>query len=116
VIDRARQLARATPNVEFLSPDAEALPFDDATFTVLLCTTSFHHHPNPEPAVGETARVLTPGGRVVLADMLSDRVTMRVRRRIQRSRVHCQRSSGLRLLLEPASKDPPNAAGSMASL
>jgi ubiquinone/menaquinone biosynthesis C-methylase UbiE len=106
MIGRARELAGATPNVEFQVADAEALPFDDATFTTLLCTTSFHHYPNPARAVAEMARVLTPGGRIVIADMVSDRLIMRVfdqvLRRTQRSHVGCQRSSGLAGLLTGA--------------
>jgi ubiquinone/menaquinone biosynthesis C-methylase UbiE len=106
MIDRARELAGATPNVEFLVADAEALPFEDAAFTTLLCTTSFHHYPNPGSAVAEMARVLTPGGRIVIADMVSDRLIMRVfdqvLRRTQLSHVGCQRSSELERLLTGA--------------
>jgi ubiquinone/menaquinone biosynthesis C-methylase UbiE len=102
MIGRAREFARATPNVEFLVADAEALPFH-ATFTALLCTTSFHHYPDPERAVAEMARVLTPAGRIVIADMMSDRLIMRVLdqvlRRTKRSHIGCQRSSGLARLL-----------------
>jgi len=52
------------------------------------------------------ARVLTPAGRVVIADMVSDRMIMRVLnqvlRRTQRSHVGCQRSSALARLLTGA--------------
>lgn len=103
MIDRAHELARATPNVEFSVADSEALPFADATFTTLLCTTSFHHYPNPERAITEMARVLTPAGRIVIADMISDRLIMRVLdqvlQRTQRSHIGCQRSTTLAHLL-----------------
>ncbi len=103
MIARAHELAGATPSVEFSVADAEALPFGDATFTTVLCTTSFHHYPNPGSAVAEMARVLTPGGRIVIADMVSDRLIMRVfdqvLRRTQPSHVGCQRSSDLAGLL-----------------
>lgn len=106
MIARARELASATTNVEFAVADAEALPFEDATFTALLCTTSFHHYPNPERAVAEMARVLMPSGRIVIADIVSDRLIMRlvdqVLRRTQRSHVGCQRSDGLASLLTGA--------------
>ena len=106
MIDRARELAGATPNVEFQVADAEALPFNDATFTALLCTTSFHHYPNPGRAAAEMTRVLTPGGRIVIADMVSDRLIMRVfdqvLRRTQRSHVGCQRSGCLAGVLSGA--------------
>jgi ubiquinone/menaquinone biosynthesis C-methylase UbiE len=111
MIVRARELGGATPNVEFQVADAEALPFDDATFTKLLCTTSFHHYPNPGNAVAEMARVLTPGGRMVIADMVSDRLIMRVfdqvLRHTQRSHVGCLRSSRLAGLLTAAGLAEP---------
>jgi ubiquinone/menaquinone biosynthesis C-methylase UbiE len=113
MIGRARELAGATPNVEFQVADAEALPFDDAMFTTLLCTTSLHHYPNPSSAVAEMARVLTPGGRIVIADMVSDRLVMRVLgqvlRHTQPSHVGCQRSSGLAGLLTAAGFAEPTA-------
>lgn len=113
MIGRARELAGATANVEFHVADAEALPFDDATFTTLLCTTSFHHYPDPAGAVGEMARVLTPGGRIVIADMVSDRLIMRVfdqvLRHTQRSHVGCQRSDGLAGLFTGAGFAEPTA-------
>ncbi len=106
MVDRARELAGAIPNVEFSVADAEALPFADATFTALICTPSFHHYPYPGSAVAEMARVVTHGGRIVIADMVSDRLIMRVfdrvLRRTQRSHVGCQRSSGLVGLLTGA--------------
>ncbi len=106
MIGRARELAGATPNIEFQVAEAEALPFEDATFTTLLCTTSFHHYPNPGSAVAEMARVLAPDGRIVIADMVSDRLMMRVfdhvLRRTQRSHVGCQRSGALAGLLTDA--------------
>jgi ubiquinone/menaquinone biosynthesis C-methylase UbiE len=113
MIDRAHEVARATPNVEFSVADAEALPFEDATFTAVLCTTSFHHYPSPERAVAEMARVLKPAGRVVIADMVSDHLIMRVvdelLRRTQHSHVGCQRSSCIARLLSRAGFGEPTA-------
>jgi ubiquinone/menaquinone biosynthesis C-methylase UbiE len=56
-------------NVEFHQGDvSEPLPFDDAAFTAVVCTTAFHHFPRPQDAIAEMARVLAPGGRLVIAD------------------------------------------------
>jgi ubiquinone/menaquinone biosynthesis C-methylase UbiE len=111
MIGRARELAGATANVEFSVADAETLPFDDTAFTALLCTTSFHHYPNPGRAVAEMARVLTPAGRVVIADMVTDRLIMRLvdqlLRRTQRSHVGCQPSSDIARLLSSAGFERP---------
>ena len=48
--------------------DAERLPFADGRFEVLLCNDSFHHYPNPGAAAAEFARVLQPGGVLLLGD------------------------------------------------
>jgi SAM-dependent methyltransferase len=46
--------------------------------TAVLCTSSFHHYPNPAPAAREMARVLSPGGRLVIADACGDWRIVRV--------------------------------------
>jgi ubiquinone/menaquinone biosynthesis C-methylase UbiE len=72
MIARARELAAGTENAEFLEADSEALPFRDGDFTAVLCTTSFHHYPDPAAAINEMARVMAPGGRLVIGDPCTD--------------------------------------------
>ena len=48
--------------------DAEDLPFDDASFDAVICANSFHHYPNPQMFFDGVARVLRPGGMLVLRD------------------------------------------------
>lgn len=65
----ARLRARATGSrARFLPASATALPFDDATFDAVCCERVLQHLPMPQAAVAEIARVLRPGGRVVLVD------------------------------------------------
>jgi SAM-dependent methyltransferase len=52
----------------YLEGDATALPFDDGTVDVISCERVFQHLHDPQGAVKEFARVLRPGGRVVLID------------------------------------------------
>ncbi|HWU22065.1 MAG TPA: methyltransferase domain-containing protein [Nocardioides sp.] len=52
----------------FVDGDATALPFPDDSVDVLTCERVFQHLPDPEAAVREFARVLRPGGRVVIID------------------------------------------------
>ena len=110
MVARATELAAGLPNVTFLQADVEALPFPDGAFTALLCTTSFHHYPDPVGAAGEMARVLAPGGRLALADMVTDRWPMRladaVLRRAQSSHVGCHRAGELGGLLAGAGLRP----------
>ena len=50
--------------------DSEKLPFKSGSFDLVLCTFSFHHHPNPTVVFREMQRVLSPGGRIIMADPL----------------------------------------------
>ena len=47
--------------------DAEDLPFEDASFDVVLSTLGVMFTPNPERAASELLRVVRPGGRIGLA-------------------------------------------------
>ena len=44
----------------------EFLPFEDESFDAVLCTQAFHYIVEPKPAIAEIARVLRPGGTVLL--------------------------------------------------
>lgn len=55
-------------NVTIAVADAEHVPFEDASFSLVTCRIAPHHFPNPERFVAEAARVLRPGGRFVLID------------------------------------------------
>jgi ubiquinone/menaquinone biosynthesis C-methylase UbiE len=111
MIAQGRERAAGIGNLELLEADAEALPFEDETFTAVMCTTSFHHYPSPGRAIGEMGRVLTPGGRVLIADMTTDRVLVRLAdramRRFQASHVGMQRSENVaQLFLAAGLIDP----------
>jgi SAM-dependent methyltransferase len=62
---------RTITNVTFVEARAEALPFPDETFDVAISRFSIHHWPDPAGALREVARVLRPGGRVVLVDLVA---------------------------------------------
>jgi ubiquinone/menaquinone biosynthesis C-methylase UbiE len=53
--------------VETVATDAEALPFDDASFDLVLGHAILHHIPDLDRAFAEFLRVLRPGGTVVFA-------------------------------------------------
>src|SRR5262249_33709663 len=53
------------------SGSAEALPFDDGTFDVVVCRAAFHHFARPARVLAEMRRVAAPRGRLLIADMLS---------------------------------------------
>jgi SAM-dependent methyltransferase len=64
---RARAQAEALP-VQFQLADAEALPFDSASFDVVLSTFGVMFAPDHRRAASEMLRVLRPGGRIALAN------------------------------------------------
>lgn len=49
---------------------AESLPFGNESFDVILCTEVLEHLSEPSAAVAEMARVLRPGGHVILSTPL----------------------------------------------
>jgi ubiquinone/menaquinone biosynthesis C-methylase UbiE len=53
--------------VETVETDAETLPFDDASFDLVLGHAILHHIPDLDRAFAEFHRVLRPGGTVVFA-------------------------------------------------
>lgn len=63
--ERARRLGRTA---DLRVGDAQRLPFADATFDTVLATLTLCSIPDDVTAVAEMARVLRPGGRLVLFD------------------------------------------------
>ena len=57
---------------------AESLPFPDEGFDVVVSTNAFHYYRNPRGALEEMARVLCPGGRIVITDWCDDYVACRL--------------------------------------
>ena len=55
------------PDLTFVTADAEALPFDAASFEGVVASLVVNHLPAPPRAVDEFARVLAHGGRVAVA-------------------------------------------------
>ncbi|HSX95423.1 MAG TPA: class I SAM-dependent methyltransferase [Hydrogenophaga sp.] len=69
LLDKGRARAQAEGlNVHFQLADAEALPFGDASFDVVLSTFGVMFTPNHQQAASEMLRVTRPGGRIALAN------------------------------------------------
>ena len=72
MVDRARQNAReiGADSVTFLEGDIEAMPFDDASVDVVISNCTLNLVPDKAVAYTEIYRVLRPGGRFVIADVV----------------------------------------------
>ncbi|WP_344875916.1 class I SAM-dependent methyltransferase [Nonomuraea antimicrobica] len=64
----ARARARV-PQAEFLRGDLSRLPVPDATADLVVCALALTHVPALDPVLAEFARVLRPGGSVVISDI-----------------------------------------------
>jgi arsenite methyltransferase len=64
--------ASADPRVRFVRGDAEALPLEDASMDGALCECAFCTFPDKPAAARELARVLRPGARVAIADVIAE--------------------------------------------
>lgn len=64
----AGAVERGLDNVSTELADAEALPFEDASFDLVTCRIAPHHFPDQPGFIGEVARVLKPGGTFAMVD------------------------------------------------
>jgi arsenite methyltransferase len=74
MVEKAKRNAESTAvtNVEFRRADADALPVSDATVDVVISNGVFNLCLDKPRVVAELFRVLKPGGRVQMADILLD--------------------------------------------
>lgn len=63
-----RNCARHGERIVALEGDAARLPLDDHSVDLVISSFSLHHWDDPAAAAPELARVLRPGGRVVIYD------------------------------------------------
>ena len=68
---KAENQKAAITNAGYVIGEAEAMPFSDGSFDIVVSRLAFHHFEDVEKAFSEMTRVLRPGGRLLVADMLA---------------------------------------------
>ena len=66
----AKKRVGRTKNIELRRGELESLPLDNTTLDAATVMLVLHHVSEPERVFSEIARVLRPGGRLLIADML----------------------------------------------
>ena len=73
LLERGRERAAAERlDIDFVEGDAENLPFDDASFDVVLSSFGVMFAPDHQKAADELLRVCKPGGRIGMANWVPD--------------------------------------------
>jgi len=70
MLSKAKERTAANDNLEFRRIDSPALPFPDATFDVAISLMSFRYL-DWDPLLKEIKRVIKPGGRFLIVDMVT---------------------------------------------
>lgn len=71
MLTAARRRLSGCDNVELRAGALEALPLDDATLDAVVLSLVLHYVVEPALVLAEARRVLRPGGRIVVVDMVA---------------------------------------------
>jgi ArsR family transcriptional regulator len=71
VLERARALARrrGVRNITWRQGEIERIPLRDASVDLAILSQALHHAADPAAAIADAARILVPGGRVLVLDL-----------------------------------------------
>ena len=74
-LSRVLKVLRGWRQIEVVRLEGRSFPFDDGSFDTVLVSLFAHHATNPARVFEEGARVLRPGGKLVMADLLKHEET-----------------------------------------
>lgn len=72
MVEFGQKLAKENelPNLEYRLGDIESPPIDDASVDLAILSQALHHAEQPAKALAEAHRILKPGGRLIVLDLL----------------------------------------------
>ncbi len=72
MVEFGQQLARSNglTNLEYRLGDIEQPPIDDSTLDLAILSQALHHAEHPQRAIDSAFRILKPGGRLIVLDLL----------------------------------------------
>jgi ubiquinone/menaquinone biosynthesis C-methylase UbiE len=72
-VGREQALRHGVKNIDYRLGDMEEIPIGDGEVDLVFFSQSLHHALHPELALAEAARILVPGGRIVILDLVRHR-------------------------------------------
>ena len=66
-----RAKSKGIENIELVEGDIEDLPLPDASHDVVVASQALHHAQQPDKCLAEALRILVPGGRLLVIDLLA---------------------------------------------
>jgi ubiquinone/menaquinone biosynthesis C-methylase UbiE len=72
-VGREQAQRHCVKNIDYRLGDMEEIPIGDGEVDLVFFSQSLHHALHPELALAEAARILVPGGRIVILDLVRHR-------------------------------------------